>query len=350
MIRAYTSTVNDPFDRGHEFGRIHATKVARTVEVYRDVFAYHAGHEVDLADPGGRALKAIKGWAPDLGAEIEGIAEGARLPVTDIAAINARTEILAAVGAGGLSECSAVVLLGDDKAAEGPVAMQTWDWLREMDEGWFVWTIPHADGRVTQTLTEYGVVGKIGVNAHGLGVLFTMLHHDRDGQEGIGLPVHVAARRVMDECSSVHAGAYLLATAPVSASSSVTMVEGGPEGRSAISAELHPDGPGWKVPDDDGILVHTNHFLDPRAVPQDSYPRQHPGTLIRRDMLRRGLRPHAERPTADAVRTVMARHASGVCHHPADVGERDHVTLATVELDLPGRQIKASVGAPCGQP
>ncbi|WP_214107057.1 C45 family autoproteolytic acyltransferase/hydolase [Acrocarpospora catenulata] len=347
VIRAYTSSVNDPFDRGHEFGRAHAVQVARTVDLYRQVFHQRGGLHVDIDDLGTRGLKAIEAWAPELAEEISGIAEGARLPVTDIAAINARTEILALLDGPPASECSAVVLLGEDEQSP-PVAVQTWDWMREMADGWLVWTIPHADGRVTKTLTEYGVVGKIGVNGSGLGLLFTRLHHDDDGEDGIGLPVHVAARRVLDECDTVTSAAYLLAHAPVSASSSLNLVSYGEDGKTAISAELHPGGPGWTTPEDDGMLVHTNHFLDPRVVPHDPFPRQHPGTLIRRDLLRRGLRGHTAEPSTEKVKEVMSRHAGGVCHHKAPGQDDDHITLATVELDLPNRDLVATAGGPCG--
>ncbi|WP_204044021.1 C45 family autoproteolytic acyltransferase/hydolase [Acrocarpospora phusangensis] len=348
MIRAYTSTDSDPLERGHEFGRVHATQVAHTVAVYQDMFQQHGGTNIDLVDLGTQALKAIEAWAPELAEEITGIAEGARLPVTDIAAINARTEILAMLDGRPRSECSAVVLLGDDPDSP-PVALQTWDWTREMAEGWLVWTIEHPNGRTVHTLTEYGVVGKIGVNSGGLGLLFTRLHHEDDGQDGIGLPVHVAARRVLDECESVTSAAYLLAGAEVSASSSLNLVSyGEEEGKAAITAELHPGGPGWSTPEDNGMLVHTNHFLDPRVAPYDPFPRQHPGTLIRRDLLRRGLRRQAAKPHADVVREVMSRHAGGVCHHRAPGADDDHITLATVELDLPNGALIAEEGGPCG--
>ncbi|GAA0976354.1 C45 family autoproteolytic acyltransferase/hydolase [Acrocarpospora macrocephala] len=346
MIRAYTSTDSDPFERGHEFGQVHAVQVAHTVDVYRDMFQHHGGSRIDLVDLGTQALKAIAAWAPDLADEITGIAEGARLPVTDIAAINARTEILAMLDGRPRSECSAVVLLGDDPDSP-PVAVQTWDWTRDMAEGWLVWTIEH-ENRTVHTLTEYGVVGKIGVNSLGLGLLFTRLHHEDDGQEGIGLPVHVAARRALDECDSVTSAAYLLASADVSASSSLNLVSYGAEGKAAITAELHPGGPGWSTPEDDGMLVHTNHFLDPRVVPYDPFPSKHPGTLIRRDLLRRGLRGQTARPSADQVKEVMSRHAGGVCHHRAPGADDDHITLATVELDLPNGELLAMEGGPCG--
>ena len=58
--------------------------------------------------------------------------------------------------------------------------MQTWDWYDAMSDGWFTWTIPFPDGRVVQTVTEFGMLAKIGVNDRGVGVMLNMLHHRND--------------------------------------------------------------------------------------------------------------------------------------------------------------------------
>ncbi len=65
--------------------------------------------------------------------------------------------------------------------------------------------IEHPDGQVVRTLTEYGIVGKLGVSRRGLGLLLNILHHEGDGR-GIGVPVHVVARRVLDEARDLDAG------------------------------------------------------------------------------------------------------------------------------------------------
>ena len=87
---------------------------------------------------------------PRLGAglarEIEGIADGAGLPVEHVAALNARTEVLALAAAGGRGECSVAVVLDGER--EGPVALQTWDWHEELAGSFHVLCIEHPDGRV----------------------------------------------------------------------------------------------------------------------------------------------------------------------------------------------------------
>ena len=199
MIRRFVSTVGKPAARGREFGAVHSRELAETVDGYRALFG---ASEADLATLGGEALDRIDRWAPELADEIRGIADGGGLPVRDVAALNARTEILAALGRVAVGECSTVVALGG--ADDEPVAMQNWDWYTGMDGNWLEWTIPHPDGRQVTTFTEYGIVGKIGVNDRGVGVLFNMLHHDDDGAS-VGVPVHVVARRILDDAHYIQA-------------------------------------------------------------------------------------------------------------------------------------------------
>lgn len=300
MIRTFTSAASPPRERGLEFGEVHADEVRRTVEAYRPL--------IDL----GRAdvLPAIRGAAPELALEIEGIATGAGVPVDELAAVNARTELLAVAARG---ECSTVVAFPDGGGA--PLAMQTWDWFGALADSWLVWTIPQPDGRVVRTLTEYGIVGKIGVNGHGLGLLFNILHHADDGG-ALGVPVHVLARRALDRAHDVTSALALLTSARVSASTCMTLVDA----RNAVSVELSPAGADAVLPSADGLLLHTNHFLADRGRPGCRELEVGPDSHVRLDTLRRAIRSEADVPAAlEAVRCP-----------PDD----EYQTLATIALDV----------------
>lgn len=343
MSRLYTSTETDPFARGLAFGRAHADRIAGTITGYRAMWeARVAGF--DPAPAGLAALAATEGFAPHLAAEMRGMAEGAGIDVALIGAINARTEILGQLSVQTRGECSAVIAL----PPEGPpVALQTWDWFHRFAQNWLVWEIPLADGTMTKTMTEYGIVGKAGLNTRGLGVLFTILHHKADGGE-IGVPVHVAARAALDLGVNIHAAAELLARANVSASSSINL-SAWDQGRSAaITVELNPKGAGYMLPSRDGLLVHTNHFLDPRPAACDTEPRVNPDTLLRHAMLERRLTGAS---TAGAVLEALNCHMgadSALCCHPLPGNPDDqYATLATVRLDLAAGALHVHDGGPC---
>ncbi len=257
MAPSFTSSVLPPYDRGAELGRHFAGEVAATVARYRRLFETRAQGPFDVDLWSERAWRTIRRVAPAHAEEIAGIAAGAGLTVEQVASVNARTEILVAANPTGRSECSTVVSLPPGRP---PVAVQTWDWYDAMSEGWFTWTVRHPDGRVVRTVTEFGMLAKIGVNDRGVGVMLNMLHHRNDAAAvaagEIGHPVHLLSRAILDDAGSV-ADAVRIAAAPTSASTSLTVVD---DRGDAASIELFPGGPGLLAPTG-GVLVRTNHFV-----------------------------------------------------------------------------------------
>lgn len=348
MSRRFRSTPGTPAERGREFGAIHARQIAEVVERYQALFARVARAPYDLHQLGNQALAKVAAFAPPLHEEMLGIAAGADIAPALIGAINARTEILAALGATLRGECTTVVRV--DPHAGAPLAVQTWDWYSAFAEHWLVWEIPHADGRVTTTVTEYGIVGKAGVNNQGIGVHFNILHHRDDG-DGIGVPVHVLSRWMLDSSDDFNRALQLLIGAEVSASSSLTVIAAVPGASAAVSVELHPGGPGLVYPADDGLLVHTNHFLSPAAQGADTEPRQFPDTLTRHDLLLRRLR-HTAALTPESVLRAMNCHLGSIgalcCHpDPREAPSGQYATLACIVIDVAAGTLRALDGGPC---
>lgn len=343
----FRSQVCEPFARGREFGEVFADKVRQTVSAYEALFARVATRAFDLQALGTQALEAIAGFAAPLHQEILGIAAGAGLAPAQLGAINARTEILAYLGAQLRGECSTVVLTDGFGA---PVTAQTWDWYAEFAGQWLVWEIPHADGRLTTTVTEYGIVGKPGVNNRGLGVHFNILHHQRDG-EHIGLPVHVLSRWLLDSCCDINHALQLCHAAPVSASSVLTLVAAQADASAAVSVELHPGGPSLVFPDAGGLLIHTNHFLADAARPFDTEPAAYPDTLVRHDLLRRrltGRKGLGERDLLAALNSHLGSTGALCCHpDPALPETGQYATLVSLCLDVPAGTLRALPGGPC---
>jgi isopenicillin-N N-acyltransferase-like protein len=327
-----------PLERGRRLGDVRAAEIRRTLDAYRELFTAIAGEPVELGDLGEEAHAATAEWAPELAREIEGIADGAGLPVADVAALNARTEVLAVLGARGRGECSTVVVL--DGPGDGPVAMQNWDWHEHLRDGMHVLQVDHGDGRVVRTLTEYGIVGKLGVSSRGVGLLLNILHHDADGRR-MGVPVHVIARRVLDEARDLSEATEILCSARASASSAMTLV--GVEGAAcaAVAAEVFPGGPRFVLPGSDGVLLHTNHFLASEAALGERERLFAPDSYVRLGVLQRAVRGSSDR--ADVLRALGSSFGGGgaICCRPrqgAVLGDR-WATLATIELDVPAGRL-----------
>jgi isopenicillin-N N-acyltransferase like protein len=348
MIRHYRSAPAAPRERGRDFGAAHAAAIAATAGKYAGLFAAAAGRPVDMIAHGREALAAIRAFSAPYASEIEGIAEGAGLPAETVAALNARTEILAMLPPTGGDECSAVVLLRGP--GEAPVALQTWDWHDEFAGSWLVWTIEHPGGHVVHTLTEYGILGKIGVSGAGLGLNLNILHHGSDGGP-FGVPVHVLARAVLDEPAGVGEALVTIGAAAASASSALTVTSAGAGETVALTAEVFPSGPRFVLPGPGGLLLHTNHFLDQHAARDERGNQLGPGSWLRYAVLRQRLARRAGDGTADVL-AAMHDHTGGsgaVCCHPdpaAALGSR-YATLATVSLDVARGAMSVLAGGPC---
>ena len=151
----HRSTERNPRERGEAFGRAQAEPIAKTLGALR------ADVRRDGRHGPGRACRSRRQQQE----ELEAIARGANVDAHALMAVNARTEILAGHGP---TECSVV--------GAGGLLAQNWDWhpesatviqIVEHDEGWFV------------TLTEAGILAKIGLNDAGLGVCLNLLRTDR---------------------------------------------------------------------------------------------------------------------------------------------------------------------------
>jgi isopenicillin-N N-acyltransferase-like protein len=344
----FTSSVLPAHERGIELGERFAQQIGSTVAAYRLLFETRAIGEFDVDLWSERAWEAISRLAPQHADEIAGIAEGAGLRVEQVASINARTELLVAANPTGATECSTVVSLPPGK---DPVAVQTWDWYDAMSDGWFTWTIPMPDGRRIETVTEFGLLAKIGVNDRGVAVMLNMLHHGNDEAAvaggKIGHPVHLLARSILDDAASTRDAVRIASAPDTTASTSLTVVD---DTGAAVSIELFPGGPGLLAPTD-GVLVRTNHFVSDEGRDGCLASTIGPSTRLRRDHLLDEFADHVPE-TADEVVAAMTEHdeLGGVCRH--DFTDADpvlwHRTLATVALDPVHRSLDVTDGGPCG--
>jgi isopenicillin-N N-acyltransferase like protein len=299
------------------------------------------------------ARDALTGWAPDLATELDRYADATGLPPWRIHAVDARTELLAAAGAASRGECSAIA--GANPAGV-MIGAQTWDWHRELSGGWAVLRYPQARYPFI-TLTEAGLLAKIGINSAGLGVLFNILSHRSDTGDG-GVPVHAVARRILDSAGDVETGISILRSAPLSASSCFTLLDC----RRVACLEASPAGVAELPPA--RWSVHTNHFQDPGLAvaalstgpESDSGPR-HEVLLTRSADAAARSADGVGNPagSAEDLADLLCAHetdGAAVCCHPAASAPlgTGWQTLATVALEPAGRRMSVLAGGPCGRP
>jgi isopenicillin-N N-acyltransferase like protein len=353
VIARHLSRPATPAQRGREFGAARAGQVAHTLARYRELFqAAHGLAPAQIRELGGRVEAALRGPWPALAQEIDGIADGAGVDAAELFAANARTEILSGASA---PECSVIGVLPGRSATGSVLLAQNWDWHPSLAPSRVLWTIAGPDGRWLTTLTEAGILAKIGLNSAGLGVTLNILYCSLDGGVG-GLPVHLLLRLLLAECDDMAAARALTGQAVMTASSCITVgwqpPPGNPGPAQLVAAELSPGGPQFVAPRD-GLLLHTNHFCPAPPAGEDRFARDYPDTLARLADL--GEQAGSGLVSAELIQAALRSHAGAplsVCCHgeEAELLTDQAATLASVILDLGRRELTLAAGQPCAVP
>lgn len=337
-LHELSTPTTDPRERGQEVGTRFPEQVRTICARYLahfDALGIERALVREIADNSARALRD---WAPSLAAESEGMAEGAGVERWMLAAVGARTEVLAGTKLPG--ECTTAVRVPGGGGA--PETIQTWDWHEDLTPEGLLLSLSTPTGRRVKLFTEFGTAAKIGVNDAGLGMHFNILRHQSDHTSG-GVPVHAIARRVLEEATTVAEACDIVASARVSASSVLTVTSYAPDPTNGIaeaaSIEISPAGVAEVRPGDDGWLIHTNHFLDPQLAEGD---RSTPESLsVERFDHAWGVRAGmTSRSAADRAAAFCgsAGAEAVVCMRP-DTSQPVHEqwgTLLTVSLDVAG--------------
>jgi len=347
-------------ERGRAYGAGAAERVARSVDAYREVFAAYAGWDwARVRAEASRYEAPIAAFSRKFAEELRGIAEGAGIDFADALAINVRTEVMFAAKARTAAEsgrmpgeCTAFVALPEASVDGHTLIGQNWDWLPHCFDTVVVVEAVQDDGPDFVTIVEAGLLAKTGMTSSGIGLVTNALVTDADVGEP-GIPYHVLLRAILDAETLTDAHAAL---------------QRGRRSSSANYLIAHRDGLGVDVeaaPGDfsrlflrfaeDGVLLHTNHFLDERLPVRDVSPWAMPDSPFRLDRLRRAMRAAGPKLSLDSFRDILADHADhpfGICCHPDRRLDRldQDATVASVLMDLDARRMWVADGPPCETP
>jgi isopenicillin-N N-acyltransferase-like protein len=342
-----TSSAHDERTRGRELGRGLSCEISATWEAYARLFRVHGIGDETVRSVALRAMDAVEDWAPRQAEEVLAIAEGAGLADWQGAALNSRSEILTHSRLEYPGECSTVVYL---PANLPPQTVQTWDWQHELAGVKLIWRYETSSGRRVKTFTEFGVLGKIGVNSAGLGLHFNLLQHRSDGAEG-GVPVHMVARRLLDQASTVDDAREIVRSATVTASVALTVVTDAAGGSDARTFELSPAGVAELSPSPEGFLLHTNHFVDPVLAEGERLGTVDDDTYLRLAELQKRQQSFADRSFTERVGELVHHREDGAaicCHPEPDAIDGDRwSTHLVVGLDVKQFGLDFHDGSPC---
>jgi isopenicillin-N N-acyltransferase-like protein len=341
-----------PRARGRAYGETARERIALVRATYEETFGFLTGQTwPELSQGIGPFVGPARDFAPDLMEEMEGIAQGAGLTFEDIFLLNARSEVMFGLGSGKpQGGCTTILALPPATAKGETLLAQNWDWLGGVKEGQVLLKLPAQEDRpALVTFTEAGQVAKLGMNGAGLALTVNNLNTDRPR---IGVPWILICRKILEADRLTRAMGRILAT-PRAHSINFLLARQEGDQAQGVSLETAPVEPHLLWPQE-GLLIHTNHFLETPRDFKDLKPREFPFpcTYVRYERARQALAGLKGRVTAEGLKGVLSDHFDhphSICMHPnpLEAAPRRAETCLSVIFNLSDRSIHFCPGKPC---
>ncbi len=273
--------------------------------------------------------------------ELRGIAEGADVSFDDVVVLNAMEAV--AMDALHLTRCTSMAI-NDERTADGHVlAAHNEDWIPE-DEGDVLIVSAKPDKEPPFLAMTYGgLLPNVGFNAYGIAQLIDSVY---PSDSRIGIPRLVVARAV-------------LASRRVSGAIGRTLIPHRAAGYNHLL--IHESGEIYSIEvsarkfeilyADDGYMVHTNHYLDPKMKEVEKDPEELLSSRVRYFRASRLLRQNQQH-SIKSLQAVQKDHVNipnSICNHAIeglDPLDREK-TINALVIDLTAREMHIAWGNPC---
>jgi isopenicillin-N N-acyltransferase like protein len=349
---------------GRQYGLQAHAYIELSIATYARLFAF-CGIDWQGAQQFGACYRDVIGdLDPAMMAEIEGIASGAGRYVNEILALNARTEILPPSypgeahpdrskiiaankekGVPDWGECTAIAVKPAQSTTGTTLLAQNWDWLGAQRAALVLLRVRGTEGAFFLTLTEAGMLAKIGLNNQGFGVCLNILRSSDDGSRP-GIPVHVLLRALLER-ESVADAVEFASKLSFGASSNVLCADAGGD---AAALELSPRDL-EVVRGADAVLCHTNHFLAPTAARHQASLAPSLSTVPRLERITELTSAHRGKYSPADIQQILRDESDGylsICRRP-DPSLTPEIcieTVASVVMDLGQRVMHIAPDVP----
>ena len=342
MYQRYVKAEGDSRERGREIGRQLRmqieTNYANQTAYYRETEGY------DYAQWGRMAegyVPLMRQYTPQVLEELEGMAEGAGLPMGQLLSLTAAYEKSFSCERLG-DKCSAFAAAGKMTADGRAICGQTNDesykeWVGQLDV--VLHHVQPDTGRETLLYTHPGVPAYMGMNNRGLAVLWTYIDN---GQIGKGVPTNAIIRALL-ELDGLAQAEEFLRTVPHAVPNFFLVTH---RSQGILEAECFPNQ--VYVRKNDSRAIHTNHTVfgeEPEATASWS-------TCQRLERLTELVEENAGRITAELAMDFFRSHKGfphSLCVHP-NPNKTVGVTFSAMVYDLGAGEMHITFGNPCENP
>ena len=333
-----------PYERGLTYGQLCREEVGVSIKVYQMLFdglknlAWEDARRISE-----KYLNLTRDFEPDYAEEMRGIADGAGVDILDIAALNARTEVMfSQVSKDEVSECTTISLVPPATKDEHVIAAQNWDFHAYLRDCIVIVHVKQEDKPDFVMVAEAGMIGGIGMNDRGIAVMLNALRAEVACE---GIPLRARMRAMLD--AEILSDAYVRGShAPVSVANLIATHKDGV----AIAFEMDSRTVEPMIPED-GVLLHTNHYIGPKMYMKNDV--NHMGSsYIRLQRVRTLVKECHGNITIDDIKRILSDHAGypqSICDHENmkdPVAKRDATNFGII-MDLTDNCIYLAPGNPC---
>ncbi len=332
------------YERGFTYGQLCRDEIALSIKSYQMLFEGTKGIAWEDARKISEYYLSLTGdFAPDYVEEMRGIAEGAHVDMLDIAALNARTEIMYSKTENeDANECTTLSLMAPATEGGRVIAAENWDYSKMLRDCIVIVHVYQEAKPDFVMVAEAGMIGGIGMNDCGIAVMLNALRTTAPCQ---GIPLRTRMRAML-EAENLSEAYVKGSHAPYSVANLIaTHKDGIAIGFEMDSRDVEP-----LIPED-GVLMHTNHYIGPKMYLVNDV--NHKGSsYIRLQRIRTLVKERHGKITIEDVMGMLRDHAgypSSICDHEEmrdPEVERDATNFGVI-MDLSENCMYLAPGNPC---
>ncbi len=332
------------YERGLTYGQMCRDEIAVSIKSYQRLFEGMKGLMWEDARKFSEHYLALtRDFQPYYVEEMQGIADGAGVDLLDIAALNARTEVMYAQSEGnGVNECTTLSLMAPATEGGRVIAAQNWDYSIILRESLVIVHVQSEDKPNFMMVTEAGMIGGIGMNDQGIAVLLNALTTTSPCQ---GVPLRPRMRAMLE--AETLSDAYVKGgCVPVTVANLIATHKDGV----AIEFEMDSKIVEPMIPED-GVIVHTNCYLGTKTFLNNDV--NHRGSsYIRLQRVKALVKECHGKITIEDVKRILCDHAGypySICTHENMKDEfidRDATNFSII-MDLTDDCMYLAPGNPC---
>ena len=320
-----------------ELGRQHGEQAAEKIKSHVERIAGQERLSRDELRDRALAFRPLfDKYCPHLLTEIQGLSEGARIPLAEALAVNIRSALSLAPPEG----CTSYVISRTGTRQHQILAGQNSD----MDPGVpplaYVLHLQPVNKPEVLIWTFGGMIGYHGMNSAGIAHFENSLFGD-DPPDRWAMPYY-AVKRMMLECDHVDQIVRLYQKIPIAFNANYVVCDGHGD---ILDIEATTAGPEVFKDTGAGFFAHSNHFLCPRYAQTRKFPPEWKDSYPRLTRMNSLIKSKFGAISMDDIKTFLRDHEgypTSICRHNGE-----SLTVASLIAEPSERCLHVAAGNPC---